>query len=693
MGGRLSGEPKPIDIMGIHEFFYPRGVAVIGSVAEGKIGYELVKQILGGGYLQVFAINPKAQGALGIHGYQSACQIDQPVDLAVIASPAATVPSVLEDCGQAGIKAIVIISAGFSEIGNHAGEEDLRRIARKYGMRVVGPNCAGIINTQHKLFASLETRPPRGEVAFISQSGALGGAVLSWAEEQGLGFGKFVSYGNRLDLDEIDLLPYLAQDEETKVAALYIESVADGRAFMRSALEFTRHKPLVVIKSGRSQSGQRATLSHTGSMAGTDAVYDAALRSCGAMRIDSVEAMFDLCKGFISLPPVRGRRVAIVTNSGGPGVLAADGAEQAGLQVAEPSLMLRERLAQLLPAYGALRNPIDLTVEGTEASYRETLCAALEEEYDAALALDVSTPYLDSVALARGVADAASQTGKPVATCFMAGRVVAKAIAYLKKRGIANFPTGERAMAVLAHMAGYEEYKAHPRTWKAIQCEGKSLPGESILLEPDAMHWLHENGLPTPEFGRAATADEAVKVCGEIGYPVVMKVISPDIIHKSEWGGVKLNISDDETARQSFQCIREAASGKDFRGVVIYPMIHPAQEVLLGISNDPQFGPVVLFGLGGIYTEVLGDIALRVAPVDPAEAEGMIREIRAFPILEGARGQRPCDLDALADTLVKLSWLPFHYPEVAEIDLNPVFLFSKGLLVGDVRVILKESIV
>ena len=685
------GESRSIDITCIHNLFYPRGVVVVGSTAEGKIGYELIKQILGGGYGQVFAVNPKSQGALGIPGYKTACQIDQPVDLAIIASPASTVPSVLDDCGQAGIKAVVIITAGFSEVGNNSGEEEIRRTAHKYMMRVVGPNCAGIINTHHKLFASLETRPPRGEVAFISQSGALGGAVLSWAEEQGLGFGKFVSYGNRADLDEIDLLPYLAQDVETKVAALYIESVADGRAFMRSMLEFTRHKPLVVIKSGRSQSGRRATLSHTGSMAGTDEVYDAALRACGAIRVTSIEEMFDLCKGFITLPPVKGRHVAIVTNSGGPGVLAADSAEQAGLLVTEPSSKLRERLSQFLPSYGALRNPIDLTVEGTEADYRETICAVLEQEYDAALALDVSTPYLDSIALARGVSDAAHKTGKPVAACFMAGKVVAKSIAYLKKRGITNFPTGERAVSVLAHMVEYNDYKASPRIWKEIQYENKRLPGKGVLLEPDAMRWLRENGFPTPEFGYATTADEAVKICGEIGYPIAMKVVSPDITHKSDWGGVNLNVCDDVAARRSFQHIHEAARGKEFHGVIIYPMIRSAQEVLLGISNDPQFGPLIMFGMGGIYTEVLGDISLRVAPIDRADAEEMIREIRSFPILEGIRGQPPCDLDSLADTLTRFSWLPFHYPEIAEVDLNPVFLLSKGLVVGDVRVIRKES--
>jgi acetyl coenzyme A synthetase (ADP forming)-like protein len=677
--------------MGIQNLFYPRGVAVVGSTAQGKIGYELIKQIVDGGFEQVFAVNPKAQGVFGAPGYDSVVKIAQPVDLAVIASPAPTVPSVLEECGQAGIRAIVLITAGFAEVGNSAGEAQIKAIARKHQMRVVGPNCAGIVNTHHHLFASLETRPPQGEVAFISQSGALGGAVLSWAEEQGMGFSKFLSYGNRVDLDEIDLLPYLAQDPETRVGALYIESVADGQAFMQAVREFTRCKPLVVIKSGRSQSGQRATLSHTGSMAGADAVYAAALKSCGAIRVDSVEEMFDLCKGLVHTPPVRGRHVAIVTNSGGPGVLAADRAEQVGLQVSEPSAQLREKLAQFLPPYSSLKNPIDLTVEGTEAGYRETLCAVLEE-YDAALALDVSTPYLDSVALARGVCDAAIKTGKPIVANFMAGRIVAEAVAYLKAQGLPNFATGERAVTVLARMAQYEEYRRDliGLAPAPVRSEMK-LPGERQLLEPEAMTWLRDNGIPTPEFRFAASADEAVRGCREIGYPVVMKVVSPDILHKSEWGGVKLNIGDDAAARAAFDALQRASTGKDFRGVVIYPMLRGVQEVLLGLSRDPQFGPVVMFGMGGIYTEVWRDISLRVAPIRRAEADAMIREIRSFPILQGVRGQPPCDLDALAQTLVNFSRLPFLYPEIAEVDLNPVFLLPEGLMVGDVRIIRKEN--
>jgi acetyltransferase len=542
------------------------------------------------------------------------------------------------------------------------------------------------VNTHHNLFASIETRPPKGEVAFISQSGALGGAVLSWAEEQGMGFSKFLSYGNRVDLDEIDLLPYLAEDPETRVGALYIESVSAGRKFLDAVRNFTAKKPLVVIKSGRSQSGQRATLSHTGSMAGADAVYDAALRSCGAIRVSSVEEMFDLCKGFVKLPPVKGRRVVIVTNSGGPGVLAADRAEEVGLELPEPSTALREKLRGFLPGHVALRNPVDLTVEGTESGYRETL-KAMMGEYDCALALDVSTPYMDTVALARGVCDAADAVGKPIVANFMAGRIVAEGVAYLNERGNPNYATGERAVTVLARMADYEAYKSSHKALPVFFEETKKLPCDGRMLEPDAMSWLRENGIPTPEFRAAANIDQMLQGCREIGFPVVMKVVSPDILHKSDSGGVVLDVRDEKSAVAAFEKIKKSAAGKDFRGVVIYPMIRGAQEVLMGITRDAQFGPVVAFGLGGIYTEVLRDISLRVAPLDCNEAEKMIREIRSIAILKGIRGQAPRDLEALAETLVNFSRLPLRYPEIAEMDLNPVFLLSKGLMVGDVRVI------
>lgn len=679
--------------MSMERMFYPRGVAVVGSVAEGKLGYVLINQLLKGGFRSVFAVNPKGQGLEEVPGYEKVTHIDAPVDLAVIASPAPTVAAVLEDCGQAGVGAAVIITAGFSEVGNHAGEQELKQVAQRYGIRFVGPNCAGILNTHHHLFPTLEVHPPAGYTAFISQSGALGGAVLAWAEEQGLGFSKFVSYGNGADLDEVELLRYLMEDPDTRVGALYLESVRYGRAFMQAVADFTRRKPLVVIKAGRSGAGRRAALSHTGSMAGSDAVYDAALRQSGAIRVDTVEEMFDLCKGFSYLPPVRGRRVVIVTNSGGPGVMAADRAEQVGLQVAEPSPAARQQLASFLPAHCALKNPIDLTVEGTEEGYHRVLTTVLPE-YDAALALNVCPPYLDSLPIARGVCRAARQSGKPVVANFMAGSTVAASLPYLREQGIPNFVTGERAMSVLARLADYYTRPVSPAAAAGGAAELSSLPmlprpvtEERPILEPEAMDWLRRVGIPTPDFRFVADPDGVLAACHEIGYPVVMKVVASDIVHKSDCGGVVLNIQDDEAALTAYAAIQRAAQGKDLRGVMIYPMLRGGQEVLIGLSRDAQFGPVIAFGAGGIYTELWHDIVLRVAPLGRSEAEAMLREARCFALLQGFRGQPRRDVPALAELLVTVSRLALHYPEIAELDLNPVFVFERGLQVGDVRIL------
>jgi acetyltransferase len=432
-------------------------------------------------------------------------------------------------------------------------------------------------------------------------------------------------------------------------------------------------------------------------MAGADRVYDAALKQCGAIRVHTIEEMFDFCKAYTEVPPLARPRIAIVTNSGGPGVMAADRAEEVGLAVAEPSAKVQAALGEFLPGHCAVKNPIDLTVEGTEEWYRRTLSAVLEA-YDAALAINVSTPYLDSLALARGVADAAEGSDKPLVAAFLPERIVAESVDYLQERGVPNFATGERAVAALARVAniareqrrrGAEEQGGKGVSESAIPNlpvdQSTSLP----TLEPEAMAWLEENGIPVPQFRFAKSNENAVRSCRELGYPVAMKVVSPQILHKSDVGGVILDVGDDEQVCRAFERLREVGSGRDFRGVVIYPMIEEAQEVLLGLSRDPQFGPVVAFGLGGIYTELWQDVALRVAPIDHAEAARMIREIESFPLLEGLRGQPPCDLDALAEVLVRFSQLPFQYPALRELDLNPVFLFEegRGLLVGDVRVI------
>jgi acyl-CoA synthetase (NDP forming) len=704
--------------MSLQKLFYPQGVAVIGSVSRGKLGYQLVRQLVDGGYSRVYAVNPAGKGVpagrmvpvgtgvpagrglpvgrgvADVPGFKAVTEIGQTVDLAVIVSPTGTVPAVLEDCGRAGIGAAVIITAGFSEAGNEAGEEAVAQAARRHGIRFVGPNCAGIVNTRHNLAPTLETLPPAGGVSLIAQSGAVGGVVLAWAKEFGLGISKFVSFGNGADLREVELLRYLAEDPDTEVVALYTESVSDGRAFMEAVRECMRRKPLVVIKSGRTESGQRATLSHTGSMAGADAVYDAALRQCGAIRVHSVEELFDACKAFATLPPLAGDRVVIVTNSGGPGVMAADRAEELGLVLDEPSPSARARLAEFLPPQCALKNPVDLTVEGTEDGYRQALLA-LVEEYDAALALNIAPAYLDSVPLARGVCDAAELSGRPVAAAFLPAQIVKEALPCLEARGVPNFATGERAVSALRHMARHQAQREIWRPLAAAEAERGGLPGTGQLLEHEAMAWLKAEGFPVPENRFAPTLEEALQACGEIGYPVAMKVVSPEIVHKSDVGGVALDLQDGAAAAAAFARLQQVAAGRDFRGVVLYPMIGGRgefyREVLLGLSRDPQFGPVVAFGLGGVYTEVWQDISLRVAPVDRQEAGIMIREIRSLPLLQGARGQPPCDLGALADLLAEFSQLPFRYPEIDQVDLNPVFLFSARLVVGDVRVFKREG--
>lgn len=677
--------------MSINKIFCPKGLVVIGSASKGKLGFEILKQVSEGGFINAFTVNPKAQGAFSIPGYSTIKEIDHPVDLAVIVSPPHTVPKVLDDCGQANVEAAVIITAGYSEIGNVEGERELVKIAQKYNLRFVGPNCAGIINTETNLFPTLEIRPPSGSVALISQSGALGGIFLSMAKEYGLGISKFVSYGNAADLTEVDFIRYLSTDPDTQVVLIYIESVTDGREFMQALYECSAHKPVVVIKAGRTESGRRATLSHTGSMSGSDIVYGSAINQGGALRVNDIERAFDLCTGFQKLPRIEGNRIAIVTNSGGPGVLAADRAEEMGLDVAEPTAALSKKLMKLLPPHCAIKNPFDLTVEGTEAGYRETLKLVLKD-FDMGLVLNIAPPYLDSLPLARGICDAAEQTGKPIAISFLPGSWVDDGIEYASDKGVPNFASAERAVEALSTITNYYTKHNREQSWmEQVLPKDELLDERGHMLEPQAMEFLKNKGFPVPNFQFATSEQDALKSSEVIGYPVVMKVVSREILHKSDAGGVILNIKNEREGRSAYKSLMQKGEHEEPQGVVIYPLISGAVEVLMGLSQDPQFGPVVVFGLGGIYTEIFRDITLRVAPIDFACAQDMIREIKTLPILQGQRTGKTYDLDAVADVLVMLSRLQFLYPQISEVDLNPVFVLPKGAIIGDARVILGRS--
>ncbi|MGI6684056.1 MAG: acetate--CoA ligase family protein [Bacillota bacterium] len=674
--------------MSFQALFYPRAVAVYGSVSPGKLGNVLITHLVKWGFPKVYAVNPKGLGLDKAPGWKKIKDIPEPVDLAVIAAPAAIVKDILIECGEKGVKAAVIISSGFGEAGNAKGEAEIKEVAQKYGIRFIGPNCAGMINTFSNLSPTLQAYPPKGHTAVISQSGAVGGAIMELAQSHGLGISKFVSYGNGGDLNQIEFLHYLKDDEETKVVALYIENIENGREFMAALKAVTAIKPVVVIKSGRTNTGQRAALSHTGSMAGADAVYDAALKECGAIRVESLDDMIDLCKGFSYLPPVLGRKVAIVTNSGGPGVMTADKAEELKLDVCEPSPELIGELKSFLPAYAGFKNPIDMTVEGTGDNYRRVIEACLKE-YDIVLPIFFGPPYLPTMPIAEGILAAFKANNKPVISAMETGLNVGESISYLRDRELPNFPSCERAIRTAARMAEYEEYKRKLKTKKRIMLSKikETLFETGSLLEPDAMQVLRKNNIKVPDFRFVSDRNQVADAANELGYPIVMKVVSPQILHKSDFGGVELNIVDDKGALAAYDRIKKNAAGFDFRGVVMYPMLKGGREVILGLTTDKQFGPVVAFGLGGIYTEVLKDVVFRVAPIDQAEAKEMIREIKSYRILEGIRGQKPADLDALADTIAAFSQLPFIYPDIVEADLNPVFVFEDGVLAGDVRLV------
>lgn len=677
--------------MELKEMFSPDGVAVFGSASEGKLANVLINRILDGGMNKVYAVNPKGLGVRSAKGYTSVSDIEERVDMAVIAAPAKTVSGIMEDCGKKGIKAAVIISSGFSEAGNKEGEEEVMSIARKYGIRCIGPNCAGLVNTHSNLTATLETMPPKGGISIISQSGAVGGAFMALSANDGVGVSKFLSYGNGGDLTVLELLDYLKNDAETRVIALYLETIPNGREFMEAVKSVTAVKPVVVVKSGRTATGQRAALSHTGSMAGADNIVNAALRQCGAIRVDTLQDMFDVCKGFSLLPEMQGRRLAVVTNSGGPGVMTTDKAENLKIQVNEPTEKLKEELSEFLPAFAGLRNPIDLTVEGTGEQYSKAVELTLKEN-DGAAVVYVGTPYLKSMPVAEGIVKAYKKTGKPVMAMMLVGSDIEESIEYLRENNVPCFESGEKAVTVLSYMADYFEYKSKSKAvhcFERVESRGKLFNEKKRLLDPEAMAFLAEQGIPTPEIVFAKNEKEAVEMGSALEYPLVMKVVSPEIIHKSDCGGVKLNIDSKEKISKAFKEIEAAAEGKDFRGVMMYHMLDGDREVILGLTNDVQFGPVVAFGMGGIYTEVLKDITFRVAPVSKETAKEMIREIKMYPILKGIRGKKGIDEESLANAISDFSKFPFMYEDIQEADLNPVFAYADGIKAIDVRILSK----
>ncbi|MBN1428092.1 MAG: acetate--CoA ligase family protein [Anaerolineae bacterium] len=697
----------------LDKFFNPQSVAVIGASREpGKLGYDIIHNLVECGYSKehtVYPINPKADEILNIKAYPSVLDITGPVDLGVIVIPSKYVLSALHECGKKGIPAIVIITAGFREAGHEglALEQEVQKVAREYNIRLIGPNCLGIIDTFTPLNASFAAgTPPQGPVNFTSQSGALGTAVLDIAMAGRLGFSKFVSLGNKADLNEIDLFRGWADDSNCNVIMAYIEGVPDGQQFMEESRVISKKKPIVALKSGVTQSGSRAVSSHTGSLAGSEQAYSAAFKQAGIVRANSMEEMFDFSLAFGYQPLLPGDRIAVITNAGGPGILATDAIERCGLKLAQLDDATKQILSDYLPAAASSANPVDVLGDAMADRYEFALDkVAHDPNVDGILVILTPQSMTDIKGTAEAIANLADQLDRPVLTSFMGEARSNEGIDILTRRGVPNYPFPERAAAALKAMSIYREARALPLPQyekfkvdtKAVQAvfDKARSEGRVTIGDFEARDILTAYGFTIPQVELADTADKAVEIAGQIGYPVVLKIASPDILHKTDVGGVKVGLRNAQDVRDAFDLIVYRAQryvpNARIWGCVVQQMTQQGLEVLVGMNRDPQFGPLVTFALGGIYVEILKDATFRIAPFSRDEAHQMLGELRARALLDGVRGKPPVDKDAIVDTLLRIGQLVTDFPEIVELDINPLMVFEQeqGAAAIDMRLVLK----
>jgi acetate---CoA ligase (ADP-forming) len=694
-------------------FFEPSSVAVIGASSNtSKLGYAVLKNLHEGGYSKrgkVYPINPGAEEILGYPAFPSVEEVPDPIDLAVIVIPYPHVPDALRTCGKKGIPAAIIISAGFREAGEEGLERELEliEIAREYDIRLIGPNCLGIIDTFTPLNASFAAgTPPSGPMAFMSQSGALGTAVLDIALSGQLGLSKFVSLGNKADVNEIDLLKAWEDDENTAAILIYNEGIPNGAEFIEVARQVARCKPVVAIKSGVTQAGSRAVSSHTGSLAGSEQAYQAAFQQAGVIRADSMQDLFDMALALAYQPPLTGDRIAIVTNAGGPGILATDALERAQLSLARFELETQHALEQYLPDAASAANPVDVLGDARADRYRFALeTVAADPNVDGMMVVLTPQAMTEIEATAEAVVELSKNVDKPILACFMGEASLKNAINKLVANGVPNYPFPERAALAFHAMSDYREIKARPqlefvhyevdtpsvhRLFERVKAEDRVSIGDFESREV-----LTAYGMEIPASEIAANPDEAIEIATRIGFPVVLKIASPDILHKTDVGGVKVGLRNPEEVRDAFELMVYRAEryipDANIWGCLVQQMVpQGGLEVLVGMNRDPQFGPLVTFGLGGIYVETLKDVTFRIAPFSKQEAEQMLQEIRAHALLDGVRGQPAYDKEAIVDVLLRIGQLVGDFPEIAELDINPLMVYpqKRGAIAIDMRLIL-----
>ncbi len=699
----------------LDKIFKPKNVAIIGaSVKKDTIGYAVMKNMLDTGFQgNIFPVNLKYNTVLDRHCYHYIGKIADKIDLAVITTPARTAPGLVEECGKAGVGGLVIISAGFKEAGEegHKMYEEILQTARKYDMRIIGPNCLGILNPNLGMNASFATRSAlKGNIAFISQSGALGTSILDWAVDQNVGFSYFVSVGSMIDVSFADLIDYFGTDNNTSSILIYMESLKDARRFMSAARAFARSKPIIILKAGKSKEGGQAAKSHTGSLAGDDAIYDTAFRRAGIIRVDTIAQLFNCAQALAMQPRPRNNRLAILTNAGGPGVLATDYLVQNGGRMAELSEKTMDKLNELLPPYWSQNNPVDVLGDASPETYRQALEICMRDSnVDGILAIFTTQAVSEPAKAAIEVVQVARERKKPILAVWMGEQDVADAREILEHGRVPHYRYPESAVDVFIRMSQYSQnlkllYETPSETpheftpdtemvRKIIQQTRKN--GQKELSEHVSKEVMACYDIPVTVNKIASKASEAVQFANEMGYPVVLKIESPDIGHKSDVVGVKLNLDNEDAVRKAFDEI--IANVKKYKpeahieGILVEPMIDKDFELFIGAKKDPVFGPVIAFGQGGIAVEVFKDTRLGLPPLNMALARQIIRNTRIYPLLKGYRGQPGVDLEELAFTLCKFSYLLMDFPEIAEIDINPFMADAKGGIVVDAHIVLDES--
>ena len=702
-------------------FFKPQGVVVIGaSTSPEKLGYGVARNLVHSGYQGAIHFVSQKPGTLFERPlYMDLAQVPNPVDLAILIVPPQSTPQTIADCARRGIQAAIIVSSGFREAGadGAALEQECLTIARAHGVRLLGPNCIGTLDTHLPLDTTFLQPPMRaqGHIGFISHSGAFCAAIIDWARAQGFGFSQLVSLGNQADVNETDMLPILAQDEHTRVIVLYMESVSDGRRFVDVARNVTQHKPVIALKVGRFESGQKAAASHTGALAASDIAFDAAFDKAGILRAESAEQMFDWARALENCPLPRGKRMAILTNAGGPGVIAADALEHHGLTLAQLHEPTLKALSAILPSAASVFNPVDMLASASPEQYASCLKLLLEDDnVDAVLVIlppppmfkaeDVAEkivevlesssssysqgmPLTDSSLSVKPEASFGTPESKPVVIALMGSTNVEQAVKTFQLANIPTYPFPERAASALSALVKRAKFLTTESLRHGDLKDSQLLRDSVVSASSDDL--LLSYAIPTAPIKLARDEHEALTIANELGYPLVMKIASPDILHKSDIGGVILNIKDTQSLSSAYaqmiKHIKEAKPYAHIDGVYIQPQIAQGQEVIVGMVRDPQVGALMMFGSGGVEVEGLKDVAFALAPLKQAEAEKMIRKTWAGRKLKGFRNIPASDEESVIDVLIKLSWLAFENESIEEIEINPLRVLSKGAVAVDVR--------